>query len=311
MKSPRHLRAVILSLLLLPALPAPALAAPSATFEERLAVPAGTTLDVDTGSGSIEISAGPGREVTVVGKATVNRKPFWRRSADAEEILEKVLADPPVELEGDCLVVGQLRDRSLRDRVRFSFRIVVPADTRIDADTGSGSISVTDITAPVEVGSGSGSLRIENIGGPVRAKAGSGSIRADKVAGEFRGSTGSGSIHLLQTAPGDVKVSTGSGSIQLSGIDGSLKASAGSGRIKVDGQQRGDWELGTGSGSVTVRLPADAAFDLDAESHSGGINIDHPVTVRGKISKRHLRGEVRGGGPLLEIDTGSGGIRIE
>jgi hypothetical protein len=311
MRIPRHLRVAILSLLLLLALPAPALAAASATFEEKLAIPAGTMLEVDTGSGSIEISVGPGRDVTVVGKVTVNRKRFWRRSADSEEILEKVLANPPVELEGDRLVVGQLRDRSLRDRVRFSFQIVVPADTRIDADTGSGSISVTGVAAPVAVSSGSGRLDLENIGGPVRAKAGSGSIRADQVAGEFRGSTGSGSIHLLQTAPGDVKVSTGSGSIQLSGVDGSLQASAGSGGIKVDGQQHGDWKLGTGSGSITVRLPADAAFNLDAESHSGGINIDHPVTVRGKISKRHLRGEVRGGGPLLKIDTGSGGIRIE
>jgi len=35
-------------------------------------------------------------------------------------------------------------------------------------------------------------------------------------------------------------------------------------------------------------LPEDAAFELDAESGSGGINIEHPLTVQGKISKRHL-----------------------
>ena len=62
---------------------------------------------------------------------------------------------------------------------------------------------------------------------------------------------------------------------------------------------------------LAVRLPGDAAFALDAESRSGGITVDHPLTVQGKISKRHIRGEVRGGGPLLRIDTGSGSIRVE
>jgi DUF4097 and DUF4098 domain-containing protein YvlB len=268
-------------------------------------------LEVDTGSGSIEISAGPGRDVTVIGKVRVNRKSFWRRGGDKDEILAAVLANPPVELEGDRLTVGHIEDRSVRRRVSISYVIVVPADTRVDADTGSGSISVSNIAAPVEVSAGSGRLTLENIDGPVRAKAGSGSIRAEQIAGEFRGKTGSGRISLSQTAPGDVTVSTGSGSMELNGIDGALQASAGSGSVKVEGRQQGDWELGTGSGSITVRLPDDAAFALDAESRSGGITVDHPLMVQGKISKRHIRGEVRGGGPLLKVDTGSGSIRVE
>ena len=137
------------------------------------------------------------------------------------------------------------------------------------------------------------------------------SFRAKQVAGGFWGKTGSGSIYLLQTAPGDVTVSTGSGSTELVGVDGALTASTGSGTIKVDGHQQGDWRLSTGSGSITVRLPDDAAFELDAESRSGGITVDHPLMVQRKISKPHIRGDVRGGGPLLEVDTGSGSIRVE
>ena len=68
--------------------------------------------------------------------------------------------------------------------------------------------------------------------------------------------------------------------------------------------------MSTGSGSIRVSLPSDAAFDLKAKSNSGGIEIDHPLTVEGKISKRQVSGQVRGGGPLLEVDTGSGGITI-
>jgi hypothetical protein len=308
MKATSKLQILILSLLLLPALAA---AADNNTFEETLTVPEGTMLEVDTGSGSIEISAGPGREVTVIGKVKVNRKSFWRRAVDKEEILAYLLENPPVELEGDRLSVGRIKDRDIRKRVSISYVIVVPADTNVEADTGSGSISVADVAAPVEVSAGSGSLTLDNIGGPVHATSGSGRIRAEQVAGEFRGKTGSGSIYLSQAAPGNVTVSTGSGSIELTGVNGAMAARAGSGSITVDGYQQGDWDLDTGSGSITVRLPGDAAFALDAESRSGGITVDHPLTVQGKISKRHIRGEVRGGGPLLRIDTGSGSIRVE
>jgi hypothetical protein len=309
MNATRKLQIVALSLLLLPALTATA--ATSGTFEEQLTAPDGMVLEVGTGSGSIEIIAGPGRKVTIVGTVKVNRKSFWRGSADSEEILQAVLDNPPVELEGDTLRIGRIQDRGIRKRVSISYKIVVPADTPVEAGTGSGSIEVADIEAPVQAGTGSGQVTLRNIGGPVDASTGSGAIGAEQIAGAFNGDTGSGSIYLSQTAPGDVNASTGSGRIELTGIAGALKADAGSGNIKVDGRQEGDWRIDTGSGSVRVRLPADAAFRLDAESRSGGINIDHPLTVEGKISKRHIRGDVRGGGPRLKIDTGSGSIRIE
>lgn len=309
MNATRKLQIATLSLLLLPALTA--MGATTGTFEEKLTAPEGMTLEVGAGSGSIEISAGPGRDVTVIGKVKVNRKSFWRGSADSDEILEAILDSPPVELEGDTLHVGRIKDRDIRKRISISYEIIVPTDTPIEAGAGSGSITINDIAAAVQAGSGSGRLTLNNIGGPVEASTGSGSIRAEQVAGEFKGSTGSGNIYLSQSAPGDVSASAGSGRIELTGIAGALKADSGSGRIKVDGRQEGDWRLDTGSGSVRVRLPADAAFSLDAESRSGSVTVDHPLMVEGKISRQHIRGEVRGGGPRLEIDTGSGSIRIE
>jgi DUF4097 and DUF4098 domain-containing protein YvlB len=281
------------------------------TFEENLAVTGTITLDVKTGSGSIEISSGPGRDVKIIGKIKVQRGSFWRKNANAEEIIQQVIDNPPIEVSDGLVRVGRFEDRSLGKRVSISYTIVVPSDSDVVATTGSGSISVNDIAARVEVGSGSGRLRLANIDGFVEASTGSGSIRAEKVAGGFESSSGSGGVYLSQTAPGDVSVSTGSGSIELTGIVGSLKADAGSGRITVDGRQEGDWKIDSGSGSIRVGLPEDAAFQLDAESNSGSIVVDHPLMVEGKISKRHIRGEVRGGGPLLKIDTGSGRIRVE
>jgi DUF4097 and DUF4098 domain-containing protein YvlB len=311
MKAITKLQLLTLLVLLLPGLSTAADSGAADTFEENLTVAEAMTLDVNTGSGSIEISSGPGRNVKITGKIKVQRSSFWRKNGDADEIIQQVIDNPPIEVSDGLVRVGRFEDRSLGRRVSISYTIVVPADSEVRASTGSGSISVNDIAARVNADSGSGRLRLANIGGYVKASTGSGSIRAEKVAGGFKSSSGSGSVYLSQTAPGDVSVSTGSGSIELTGIAGSLKADAGSGRITVDGRQEGDWKIDSGSGSIRVRLPDDAAFVLDAESNSGSIAVDHPVTIQGKVSKRHVRGEVRGGGPLLKIDTGSGRIRVE
>ena len=308
MKTTSALRILVLAALLLPA----AAAADSHnTFEQELDVPDALHLEVSTGAGSIDVDTGPDGSVSVIGKVKVNRKGLLRRGGDADEIIQLVMENPPIELIGDTLVIGKIKDSGVRRRVNISYTIVVPADTAVKAKSGSGSIEVNDIAASVEVHAGSGRLRLANIGGPVTAKAGSGSITAEGVAGAFTASTGSGSIQMSQTAPGDVNASTGSGSMELTGVVGAVKAKAGSGRIRIDGRQEGDWKVNAGSGSVRIRLPADAAFTLDAETGSGGIDIDHPLTIEGKVSKRHLRGDVRGGGYLLMIDTGSGGVRIE
>ena len=310
MNSPLKPLFLCLSTLLLAAWATSAIAADGA-FEERLTVDGLIVLDVSTGSGHIEIRPGPGNEAFIRGEIHVNKRGlFSGRRGDKDEIVQAVMDNPPIELDNGLLRIGRFDDRSLEKRVSISYVITVPANTETIASSGSGSISVVDIAAPVEVSAGSGSIRLENIGGAVEASTGSGSIRADGVAGAFDGSTGSGKITMSQTAPGDVKVSTGSGGSELTNVVGAVRADAGSGRITVLGRIEGDWELDSGSGGIHVTLPEDAAFDIDAESNSGGIDIDHPLTVQGRISKRHITGNVRGGGPLLKIDTGSGGVGV-
>ena len=290
-------------------------AAASGSFEQSLSVDGPIVLDVSTGSGAINIRGGSGRDVEVIGHIKASNRGFlglFRKSnADVQDMIDQLEANPPIELSDGHLRVGHIKDRATRRSVSISYEIVVPTDSEVKSHTGSGSQTIADVAGPVEADTGSGKVTLNNIGGAVSARTGSGSIRADAIAGAFEAHTGSGSVNLTQTAPGDVVVTTGSGSSELHNIDGALRVRAGSGRILVDGKQAGLWRLDTGSGSVHINLPEDAAFELDAESGSGGIVIDHPLTVQGKISKRHMRGEVRGGGELLAIDTGSGGIRVE
>ncbi len=302
-----HLR--VLALLLFAMAPSAALA-DTGSFERTISLDDAVVLDVSTGSGDITIRVGGDGEAVVRGKVKAKRNGIFGNLKDASKHIEYVESNPPVELDGERLVVGRIDDRSVRKAVSISYEITVPAGTEVVSKTGSGDVTVTGIAGKLKATSGSGDLELRDIGASVEARTGSGDIDAFGVAGSFDARSGSGDIHLRQTAPGDVHVSTGSGDNTLEGIIGGLHAASGSGRIRVDGQMTDDWTLDTGSGGVRVTLPSDAAFDVDAESNSGGVHVDHPVTIQGRVSKKHIRGEVRGGGPLLKIETGSGGIRI-
>jgi hypothetical protein len=284
------------------------------SFQRTISVDEGVSLDVSAGSGSITIHAGDSGKIEIIGHIKVRRGGFlglFKKSSDKqEEFVQLFESEPPVILEDGQLRVGHVEGNKYGRNTSISYEISVPVSTEVKSHTGSGSQEISGVSGPVEVHTGSGSTTLTDIGGSVSASSGSGSITADGIAGAFEAHAGSGSIRLTQEAPGDVVVTTGSGSSELHGVVGALRAKAGSGRIVVDGQQAGDWYLDTGSGSVKVSLPGDAAFELDAETGSGGIDISHPLTVQGKISKKHVRGQVRGGGEMLTIETGSGSIRI-
>lgn len=303
------IRGLLLAILLLPGLAVADFLAGTGSFDETIALDGTVTLDVTTGSGSVEIRAGTGHEARIVGKVRVRKRPFWQNSVDADAIIQQVEGNPPIKFADSHLRVGHFEDRKLDSRVSMSYVITVPEDTSVVAATGSGSIMIRDI-AEVSADTGSGRIELDNISGAVKADTGSGSVDADGVAGAFEAHTGSGSVYLLQTAPGDVRVNTGSGSTELRHVVGAVDIDTGSGRIVVEGRPEGRWKLDAGSASITLDLPDDAAFTLDAETDSGGITVDHPLTVQGKISKKHIRGDVRGGGPLLVIDTGSGSIYV-
>lgn len=313
-----------------------ALATPSAyagvlaegTFERSLDVTGPVDLGVETGSGSISVRAGDTGRVHVVGTIKVHSN--WGISrGDAEEKVRRLSANPPIVQTGNIIRIGKIEDHELRQNVSISYEITVPRETRLSSTSGSGSQTINGLRGPVEAETGSGSVRVSNIGGEVNAETGSGSIdasdiggqliagtgsgsiRAMGIAGAARATTGSGSVRLELTSPGDVEVETGSGSVEVNGLRGALNVETGSGSITVDGTPSGDWKMSTGSGGISITLPAEAAFELNARTSSGRIYTDHPILVQGSIGTRELRGKVRGGGALVALSTGSGNIRIQ
>jgi len=300
-------------------------AAVDGTFERSLKVSGPVNLEVTTGSGNITVQRGGDGQVHVVGHVRASN---WF-SDGAEQRVQKIRDNPPIQQSGNDIRIGHIDDPDLRHSVSISYELTVPAATRLRAQSGSGNLEIAGIQGPVEVQAGSGGIKVTDVGGTlraetgsgtisieqvkgnVRARAGSGSIRASAIAGGFEGETGSGRVTLEQTASGSVRVGTGSGSIELRGLRGSLDAHAGSGSIEADGDPTGAWALHSGSGGIRLRLASDAAFDLNARTSSGSLTVNHPITVQGSMGRKEVHGKVHGGGVVVEVETGSGNIEIE
>jgi hypothetical protein len=301
----------------------PAMAADSqGHFDRTLTVTGPVDLDVQTGSGDITVRAGDSGKVEIHAKIHANG---W---GDVDARIQEIEKNPPIEQSGNTIRVGHIENHDLLRHISISYEVIVPAETKLHAESGSGDQTASGINGPVEATSGSGGVKLNSIGGEVKARTGSGDIQLDAIRGAARANTGSGTIRAIgiaggltassgsgdvkfeQTAAGDVDIQTGSGDVEVKGVSGAAKVSTGSGSITAQGDPKGDWRLRTGSGNVTVDFPKQASFNVVARTSSGSIETTHEITVQGKISPRELQGKVGAGGPVVELSTSSGSIQI-
>ncbi|HZL69197.1 MAG TPA: DUF4097 family beta strand repeat-containing protein [Candidatus Limnocylindrales bacterium] len=297
------LRLLLVTLLLAPVL---LHARAEGHFDRTLQVSGTVSLDVTTGSGDVTIKAGGTDKVVVHG--TVHSNNDW--FSNAENAVHTVESNPPIQQNGSSIRIGYDLPEDVRRHVSISYQITVPADATVQAHSGSGSLGVEGVRAEVQAQTGSGEIRVRDVGGRSRVQTGSGGIRAENVAAPFYAHTGSGDIEAELTGSGDVDVQTGSGGIRLRGVKGGLCARSGSGDLTADGSVGSPWSLQTGSGSIRLAVGTGNGFNLDVHTSSGSIHSDLPITVQGSLGRHELKGTVRGGGPEVEVSSGSGDVDI-
>ena len=274
----KHL-ALAIAVLGLAAIPA---LATEQTFERTLSVNGRVELSVTTGSGNIHITQGSGSQIHIFGRVKSN----WGGN---DEKVRDIAAHPPIEQTGNIVRIG-VHHENLHN-ISIDYEIQAPAESSLDA------------------GSGSGNVVDDGVGENAKLNTGSGNIQATGLRGNFTVATGSGNIYAEQISAGDVKAETGSGSIEVKNIKGSLRAETGSGGIKAGGAPTAPWHLQTGSGGVELWV-GDAPVTLDAESGSGSIHTDREMLTQGSTDRHHVTGKLNGGGPTVRVETGSGDIRV-
>jgi Putative adhesin len=281
-------------------------------FDRTLKVTGTPDIEVSTGSGDITIRSGDSGTIHVVGHIHASSMSSWfGGGASSDEKIKRLEANPPIEQTGNMVRIGRIEDPDLRRNISISYEVTLPANSNLRANTGSGNAQIDGISAPVKVSTGSGDVSLRNISGEVRANTGSGNVSGENIKANFHGETGSGDVRIHGTGTGDVFASTGSGNIEVQDMKGSLRARTGSGDVMANGVATSAWDVQTGSGNVRMQLPGNAAFELNAETSSGSIDINREIMMSGQLNKHHIRGKVNGGGTLLTLRTGSGDIQIK
>ena len=275
-------------------------------FERTLAVNGAVNLELTTGSGEVMVRTGGAHEVMIRGRVTSSD--WW--GGNPEAAVRSVESNPPIVQSGNSIRVGFNVPEAAKNHVAISYEITLPADTTLQVNTGSGEISVEGVRGSTRLHTGSGSIRATDLGKDSRLETGSGSIHGDAVAAPMFASTGSGSIQADLTGSGDVEVHTGSGGLDIRGVNGGLRARTGSGHVNVAGNVKGPWQLHAGSGGIKMALGSSGGFNLNVHTGSGSIHSDQPITVQGTFGRHELRGAVRGGGPEVDVTTGSGDVEI-
>lgn len=119
------------------------------------------------------------------------------------------------------------------------------------------------------------------------------------------------------------------GDVTVSGLSANSSISTVDGNIRVEGRAPeqvntvdGDIEiLASGSlptvmryttvdGGVSLTLPSNAGFDINASSIDGGLDSDFPITVQGRWGPRSMRGTVGDGRTRIRITTVDGEVAI-
>jgi hypothetical protein len=261
-------------------------AAHAADFDRSVTVSGPADLYVSTGSGHVHIYPGSDDQIHIKAHLSAG----WGAGPDIDSRMNHISENPPITQTGNSIHVGDVsaEERHFYNNISIDYEISAPKSAALNLHTGSGDIEV------------------DNVGRFLKAQTGSGNVRAHGIDGPAELGTGSGDIELEEKAAAEIKATTGSGNVRIHGLDGSLNARTGSGDIEADGALAGSSKLISGSGNLRLHIGPSAHFNVDASTGSGDIR----VAGAPQSEHRHLAAPVNGGGPTLEMHTGSGNIEV-
>lgn len=219
--------------------------------------------------------------------------------------------------------------RSLR------YTVEVPQDGQVTVRTSSGDVVLEGVSgadaghAP-KLATTSGDVQVQDLHHGLTAETSSGDIQLSDVSGPLHLKSTSGDIRLRDGAADSADVETTSGEIDLRGVAGALSLRSTSGDIDVRDARDGMLTISTSSasvtyegslaegshsvaavsGDVTLRLPADSGFTLQASTVSGDLSLDGFERQSAQSARRELNATVGAGRARLTVETTSGDVEV-
>ena len=271
-------------------------------FHYSYPLKAGGRLSVEGFNGSVEVSVWDQETVDISGT---------RYARSLEETRDLKIE---VDHNADSVSIRAVRPSLRRGNYGARFAIKVPRGVVLERVTTS-----------------NGAIRASDGAGPARLKTSNGHLEVRRLKGSLNAETSNGPVEL-QDIDGAVDVRTSNGHIRAEGIRGALEATTSNSSIhamldKVDGAVRvqssnGGIDLSlppntqsavrahTSNSGITLHLPGEVNARLSAGTSNASISTDFEMRMRGEISKHHIEGAIGNGGPLIDLSTSNGSIRL-
>jgi DUF4097 and DUF4098 domain-containing protein YvlB len=280
-------------------------------------------LDVSGISGDVRVTGGSGNEIRI--EAT---KRVRHRSPD---LAKQLLADLRVEMAN---INGRVEVRTVYPRrgsygergisARVDYVIAVPAGVLVAVKSISGDVIVSGVRGEVRAETISGDVSIDSSPNLALAKTVSGDVTARDAGGATTTvlSTVSGTVIASGLKVRALEAGSVSGDVRLSGMQVErVEAKSVSGNIDFDAPlaKAGRYEFTSHSGNVRIVISGNTGFELDADTFSGSVRSDVPVTLRtvGRderdrrgSSNRAIRGSNGDASAILSIRSHSGSVVI-
>jgi len=283
-------------------------------IERTFKVGDGAMLVLSNVSGDIAVSAAPGAEIRV---EAVKRT----RVADEAEAKRQLEATRVEFSEWSGRVEVRAEPRGHWNRVAVSYTVTVPPTTRLEVRSVSGDVTIGAVKGEVQAETVSGTVNASGLGARAMLKAVSGDINLSQVeqADELRIESVSGDVLAKTFKATNVDAGSVSGNVRLLGgsCTRALVRSV-SGDIELDGGviKGGRYTLKTHSGDVRLFLDGKVGFELEADTFSGNIKTDLPLTMTGDVQegqggrRRNVRGTFGDGSAQIDASSFSGSVVI-
>jgi len=194
------------------------------------------------------------------------------------------------------------------------FNIRLPRTVHLDRiTTSNGSIHSIDGRGPARFKSSNGAIRVEGLRGDLDAETSNSAVELVDIEGNVTAHTSNGRIRT-DRLDGALSATTSNGSISgaIARADRPVRAETSNGSIDLSLPRHFDQELhaSTSNSSITLRMPADTDAHVVASTSNSSIASDFDMTMRGEFSKNRVDATLGAGGPLIELHTSNGSIKL-
>ena len=204
---------------------------------------------------------------------------------------------------------------------QVDYMIAVPPATQLLLESRSGNISIRGVEGDIQAESFSGNVTASEVKRVRELGSFSGNVTiTDSEGDDFSGESHSGNIVLRNVKAGIIAFETTSGNLRIMDVE-STRATLEtlSGTIEFQGRfaRGGRYRMKSHSGTIRV-MPVDASpFQVEANTWSGSVRSDFPVTLNSAAQRRrNFTGPVQAEAPpsgdsaVVSLESFSGSILI-